>query len=111
MTEKPERLTIEGLIYEYAGFNTKFPFTTEKSAKASVATWNAALWGRFPVAKEMGRFSAQKHEGLSKHHGKPVWGLAMWKFVGYTKEYVKSHPWVNYESKAAWKEAMEKRRK
>ena len=106
MPTKPERVEIEGLIYEDAGWNSSFGWATEKSAKESVPAWNKQLWGRW--GKSNGRFSARKSEQAEKLYGNKCYGLVYWKFVDYTPEYTKTHPWVNYESFDAFLKANPK---
>jgi hypothetical protein len=115
-----ETVTIEGVVYGHPAVVMKFPPNPDlKRVQSAMRAWNddskhkrAGL--RFSVVNI--RMSAKQESEFKKIGGLPKellgdrYTLCSWQRIGYTKEYEKTHPWVNYDSYRDWQEAMEKKK-
>lgn len=114
-----ETVTIGGVIYGEPWIVPKFPPSKNlKQVQLAQKSWNQTYKriGIIFSVVNVGMSPAQEAK-FRKMGGIPEdllgdrYTLCGWKRIGYTKEYEKTHPWVNYESYSAWQDATRKRRK
>lgn len=115
-----ETVEIGGKIYGHPSIVMKFPPNPDlKRVQSAMKSWNddgkhirAGL--RFSVVNM--RMPAKQEAEFRKSGRIPEdlfgdrYTLCVWQIIGYTKEYEKTHPWINYESYHDWQEAMEKKK-
>lgn len=115
-----ETVTIGGIIYGHPHIVMKFPPSPDlKRVQAAMKSWNedgahkrAGL--RFSVVNIRVPY---KQEAEFRKGGKlpesllgDRYTLYSWLRIGYTKEYEKTHPWVNYDSYHDWQQAEHKKK-